>query len=91
MSPEFLINFDKIPGLPVGRFYVPYSHPFFNQHNFVLCCNSADIREITPCSRARVYWFIASISEYRRLAILYPHHNPSYRAKTFRILHSLGG
>lgn len=69
--PEFLLDCFKVRGIPVARFYIPYRFkdiPFFASY----------LLDEKPYDNGdRVVWFIAPISEYCRLARLYPHHSRS--------------
>jgi hypothetical protein len=69
--PEFLIDCKKVRGIPVGRFYIPFRFkdiPFYPSYL---------LQEKSYANGDRVLWFIAPISEYCRLARLYPHHSRS--------------
>ncbi|MBD2778031.1 hypothetical protein [Iningainema tapete] len=70
--PEFLINLSEIPGFPVGRLFVPYS--FTTNPTFLLWYKSVRIHRETFYVTGKVIWFIASYTEYCRLASRYPHH-----------------
>jgi hypothetical protein len=70
--PEFLVNYSKVPGVPLGRLYVPY--PWTTTPEFVRLFECVHIYEQTLYrDRAKLIWFIAPVSEYRRLALQYPH------------------
>lgn len=84
MSPEFLINLRVVPGLPLGRIFVPNS--YLTKRNFLSWYNSVEIYRITHYPSGNVIWFFAPISEYRRLASAYPHHRHS--AYTHYLLNS---
>lgn len=75
MSPEFLINLRLVPGLPLGRIFIPNS--FLNTPEFLLLYKSVVIYRTTLSDSGQVLWFFAPISEYRRLASAYPHHRHS--------------
>lgn len=62
--PEFLINLCEIPGVPVGRIFVP--HSFTTKPNFLRWYQSVEIRRVTPYVSGKVIWFIAPVSEYHR-------------------------
>ncbi|MDZ8067433.1 MAG: hypothetical protein RMY64_17700 [Nostoc sp. DedQUE08] len=82
--PEFLINLCEIPGIPVGRIFVPYS--FTTKPNFLRWYQSVEIRRVTFYVSGKVIWFIAPVSEYHRLASCYPHHR--HAAYTHYLLNS---
>ncbi|WP_242044788.1 hypothetical protein [Anabaena azotica] len=84
MSPEFLINLRVVPGVPLGRIFVPNS--YLTKRNFLNWYSSVEIYRVTYCRSGNVIWFFAPISEYRRLASTYPHHRHS--AYTHYLLHS---
>ncbi|BAZ39772.1 hypothetical protein NIES4101_57280 [Calothrix sp. NIES-4101] len=72
--PEFLIDMESIPGIPVGRLYVPYaftSKPkqLITSHQPVLI-----YREKHYSTKAQLIQFVAPISEYSRLVSYYSHH-----------------
>lgn len=85
---EFLI-YKTISGEHLGRFYVLHSDPFFNEPHFSFWRNSVVIHHTTYYRDANLYWFVAPVLEYRKLAIAYPHHKPSYCAKTFSRLRQI--
>ncbi|WP_199302354.1 hypothetical protein [Coleofasciculus sp. FACHB-129] len=82
--PEFLINFHKVPGIPLGRLFVP--HSFTTTSQFLHWYNSIHLVDETFYASGKVIWFIAPVSEYLRLAYLYPHH--CYAAYTLYLLKS---
>jgi hypothetical protein len=73
--PEFSIDLKSIPGIPVGRLYVPCAFPskpeqLITRHQPVLrydegCCHYPGTGDLIR--------FVAPISEYSRLASYYPH------------------
>jgi hypothetical protein len=73
--PEFLINIRVIPGVPVGRIFVPNS--FLTKPEFLRWYESIVIYHVTHYASGKVIWFFAPISEYCRLASSYPHHRHS--------------
>ncbi|MBD2346859.1 hypothetical protein [Anabaena subtropica] len=82
MSPEFLINLRVMPGVPVGRIFIP--NFFLGQPEFLHWYKSVVIYRITHYASGKVIWFFAPISEYRRLASAYPH--SKYYARTNSLL-----
>ncbi|MBD2004746.1 MULTISPECIES: hypothetical protein [Cyanophyceae] len=83
MFPEFLVNSHKFSGVPVGRLFVPRS---FTTTPQFLRSHTIHILDVTPYPSGTVYWFIAPVSEYLRLATLYPHHR--HAAYTLYLLKS---
>ncbi|MBD2361925.1 hypothetical protein H6G36_12145 [Anabaena minutissima FACHB-250] len=73
--PEFLINLHLIPGVPLGRIFIP--NYFLTKSEFLGWSNSVEIHHITHYRSGKVIWFFAPISEYHRLASTYPHHRHS--------------
>lgn len=70
--PEFSIDPLKVLGVPLGRLYVPY--PWTTQPEFLRLFESVHIYEHKRYgAKAQLIWFIAPISEYRRLVLQYPH------------------
>jgi hypothetical protein len=70
--PEFCIDPLKVLGVPLGRLYVPY--PWTTKPEFLRLFESVHIYEHKPYgAKAQLIWFIAPISEYRRLVLQYPH------------------
>lgn len=82
--PEFLINLHEIPGVPVGRIFVP--HSFTRKSTFQRWYRSIRIQRQTVYASGIVIWFIAPVSVYRSLAFFYPH--PVHAAYTHYLLNS---
>ncbi|AFZ24205.1 hypothetical protein Cylst_1959 [Cylindrospermum stagnale PCC 7417] len=70
--PEFLINLHEVPGVPVGRIFVPCS--FTKKPNFLRWYKSVHIYRVIPYETGLLVLFIAPVSEYLRFAHSYPHH-----------------
>lgn len=83
-SPEFLINLSVMPGVPVGRFFIPNS--FLTNPEFIRWYNSVLIYRVKHYRSGNLVFFFAPISEYRSLAASYPHH--LYSAYTQYLLDS---
>ncbi len=71
-QPEFLVDWFKVPGIPLGRLYVPC--PWTTQLESLGLCKSLHIfEEKLYMNGSKVIWFIAPVSEYRSLAAQFPH------------------
>jgi hypothetical protein len=82
-SPEFLINCSKVCGVPLGRLYIPC--PGTIEPEFRQLLESVHIyEEKTYANGAKLMWFLAPMSDYRRLAERYPHSH--YSDYTQRLL-----
>lgn len=78
-QPEFSIYVHKVPGIPLGRIYIP--HVFTERCEFSHFYQSIHIvDEYCYMNGDKRIYFIAPISVYRSLANLFPH--PKYAANT---------
>lgn len=82
-QPEFSIYVHKIPGIPLGRIYIP--HVFTERCDFSHFYQSIHIvDEYCYMNGDKRIYFIAPISHYRSLATQFPH--PKYAANTEYLL-----
>jgi hypothetical protein len=71
-QPEFLVDWFKLSGIPLGRLYIPY--PRTTQPELLAFCKSVHIfEEKLYMNGSKVIWFLAPVSEYRILAAQFPH------------------
>lgn len=70
-KPEFLINTDKIFGVPMGRLFVP--HHYINKCDFWNWYKTIYLYKETDYESGKLIWFFAPVFEYIRLAHKYPH------------------
>lgn len=82
-NPEFSIYMHKVPGIPVGRIYIPHNwtqrYEFSHFYQFIHI-----IEEYSYMNGDKRIYFIAPIALYRSLAVQFPH--PKYSANTEYLL-----
>ena len=82
-QPEFSLYIHKVPGVPVGRIYIP--HACTNRSELLRLYQPIHIIEEKPYMNGdKVIWFVASIAVYRSLAVRFPHRK--YAANTEYLL-----
>lgn len=82
-QPEFSLYTDKIPGIPVGRIYIP--HVCTSWCDLSLLSHPIYIIEEKPYMNGdKLVWFVASVELYRSLAARFPHRK--YSANTEDLL-----
>ena len=70
-KPEFLVNTDKMSGIPMGRLFVP--HFSTNKYELSNLYKTVYVYEETDYGSAKLICFFAPVFEYIRLAHKYPH------------------
>ena len=83
-KPEFLVNTDKMPGIPMGRLFMPHSS--IDKYELSNLYKTIYLYKETDYGSGKLIWFFAPVFEYIRLADKYPHRNRIYAAKTFKLL-----
>lgn len=85
--PEFSVYFDRADMALNGRLYVP--HLWAESSPFLAWVKSVRITHKKSYSNGAVLvWFRASLDEYYRLAVKYPHSKSCLRAKTHNLINA---
>ncbi len=82
-NPEFSLYMYKVPGIPVGRIYIP--HVCANRHELLHLHQSIHvIDEYFYMNGDKLLWFVAPVELYHWLATQFPHRK--YAADTEHLL-----